>query len=265
MKRLIQITCILFISFQSFADQLTFVEKWQAEKAASYLQGEKYIISYCDCCNEKEAYLIKIENASFEPTGNMDTYCVRIRGKKIAEIKFSENQQISETQNISEPFNNTIDLAYTFAQVSGLAMPVGLILDFDMNSCLFFIGFPNKQNIEYPEYSGWFKQNIENSMISINSIYGSWNITAIYTKDEIKIVPFDVEKAQRFVFKPNGSFFTNVGNGESGNFEISNNKIILIIDPDNSRVENDVVLFNNTLYIKFNLPDKITLLKLTKS
>ena len=252
------------LSIRVYADQLELVEKWKAEKAASYLQNEEFVLYTCDCCENHTGFLISIDNVSFEPGYDNYLYTVRLKGRKVSKIEYDQKFTIINTVKMSEEFNSNIDLAYTYVVTNGSAIPIGLLMNFEMRSCMFILEFPNKLYLNNEQYSSWFTKYVTESYIDINNIYGSWRISKILNQREPIIIPVDADKTQRFVFKTNGTFFTNSGDGGSGNFSIKENFLTLKDDIENSTVVNKIALYNEKLFIKINLNSEDVLLELVK-
>lgn len=84
MKFLLALLCCVGFSLMSKADQLSFLSKEDATRAASFIQTQKWIYLYCGCCDYEKPVKIKPTKAAVAYTGTEDYYevIVTYKGKK---------------------------------------------------------------------------------------------------------------------------------------------------------------------------------------
>lgn len=120
MKKLI-LTLIIIASFSAApADQLAYITKDQAEKAAEFLKKEREVLLYCGCCDNDPATYITVTGISVKFTGYENYYEVIITGRK----------------NSGEELTVEADLAYVHVKRNGLAVAAGKILGFECDPCV---------------------------------------------------------------------------------------------------------------------------------
>jgi hypothetical protein len=70
MKKLILSLVTLFvIHAASFADQLAWLSKADADRAAAYIEGCKKLALYCGCCDNLSMEIIKVKGVEVKFTG----------------------------------------------------------------------------------------------------------------------------------------------------------------------------------------------------
>jgi hypothetical protein len=119
MKKSIFLLFALFLISNSLsADQLAYISKADAEKAAALIKG-KTIILFCGCCTDDEAVKVKILKTEVKYTGYEDYYEVIITYKNI------EGDEITVA----------IDLAYVWMKYKKTTQTVGKALNLEHDPC----------------------------------------------------------------------------------------------------------------------------------
>ena len=119
MKKIILITALLFVGLNSvFADQLAYLSKEDAEKAAELIQGKKVIL-FCGCCTGDQPIKVKVLKVEVRYTNYKDFYDIYITYK-------NENGDLT-----TEP----IDLAYTWVKLKKKSQTVGKVLGLKHDPC----------------------------------------------------------------------------------------------------------------------------------
>ncbi len=253
----------------SYADGIYDMEKWQAEKVLSYLQGEQFIISYCDCCKNFPMQIIEIENLNIEPSENR-LYQIRVRGSIIAIFSTDNLGRANNPKPSSKYYNELVTLNYTFVAKNnkgiGLAHAVGITTDASntqadsssqapqnadaFSSCQQFIDFPpaSLQVFEKnSKYIDWFNKRFE-KLDYDNLLIGSWKLR--YFFDNFGTVTNQNMPSWRFNFKSDKTYFTNVGDGETGKWFVQNDVLITLSDENNSVQEVPFFIDANLFKIK---------------
>jgi len=109
-------TCFLFTA--SFADQLAYLSKADADRAAEYIEKTKKIIFYCGCCDKAETEKIKVQGVEVKFTGYEQFYEVHVFYQYQKEIK-----------------SVAVDLAYVWVNIKGKIQTVGQVLGLAHNPC----------------------------------------------------------------------------------------------------------------------------------
>ncbi|MDX2359995.1 MAG: hypothetical protein QNK23_04245 [Crocinitomicaceae bacterium] len=131
MKKLLTIA-VLLVSFCSFADQLAYISKADAERAVEFISKKKKIYLFCGCCSIVEPKLVKVIEVSAKFTNYENYYEVYIKYK-------NENGEIVE-----EP----IDLAYVWFKKKKEYFTVGSKLGPDHDPCVELDDWDNPKHIE---------------------------------------------------------------------------------------------------------------------
>lgn len=119
MKRiLIFFSAFLFISQTSFADQLAYLSKADADRAASYIESVKKLALYCGCCDNQVSEVIKVKGAEVKFTGYEAFYEVFVMYSYQGELK-------------SVP----LDLAYAWVKIKGKVQTIASVLGLEHDPC----------------------------------------------------------------------------------------------------------------------------------
>ena len=119
MKKLILILSIFLFALNTvYADQLAYISKTDAEKAAKVLVGKKAIL-YCGCCQSDNQIKIKILSTEVRYTNYENFYEV----------------YISYINKNGEKITKPIDLAYVWIKDNGKVQTVGQILKLEHDPC----------------------------------------------------------------------------------------------------------------------------------
>jgi hypothetical protein len=113
---LVFISC--FMMQVSFADQLAWLSKADAQKGAEFIENAKKVIFFCGCCDKSAVEKIKVLGVEVKHTGTDEFY----------EIHVSYNYH-GETK--SAP----VDLAYVWVKTKGGLQTVGQALGMTCDPC----------------------------------------------------------------------------------------------------------------------------------
>jgi hypothetical protein len=113
----------LFIALLGFysplkADQLLLLSNDNAEKAAAFLNKQKQIILFCDCCDNLPPLKVNVAEAAVEKYKNLGTG-IRLKG----------------SDQFQHSINQFIDLAYVWVKQNGSALNLGLVMGMRCNPC----------------------------------------------------------------------------------------------------------------------------------
>lgn len=108
---------VLFSSV-SLADQLAYLSKSDAERAASFIQNSKKIGFYCGCCDNQILKVIKVRGVEVKHTGYEDYYEVFVTYRDHKEDK-----------------STPVDLAYVWIKLNGVLQTVGKALGLEHDPC----------------------------------------------------------------------------------------------------------------------------------
>jgi len=125
--RILLFGLILFgCSFAAQADQLAYLPKQDAEKAAEFIKTQEFIYLYCGCCDAHESP-VKIKPVSVEVryTNYEDFYQVV--------VTYEDASGAIQTE--------FTDLAYTWVKKKRKMLTVGAVMDFEHDRCH---SFPKK-------------------------------------------------------------------------------------------------------------------------
>jgi hypothetical protein len=224
MKKIITLI-LLFFTITLKADPIDAVEKWKAEKIASYLKDEKFIFEYCDCCGDK-LKVVSVESVSIEPA-DAKLYSVRVRGRVVYEFDTDVVGNLKNVQPKSELFNSIISINYTFIQQNAKAFTIDNVLNLGEwvnESCQYFVDLPSPENLastSNTKYFDWYYKTVSKDLNPISKLIGSWNINMINNKSAY------VENKVRYKFKSDNTYFTNMGQGTTGKYWIEKGMIVM--------------------------------------
>ena len=240
---------------KSKADGVTEIEKWQAEKINSYLQYESYVIAYCDCCEGDLVQVIQIENINIEPAQD-NLFQVRIRGKVISTFSADNLGRFADPKSSSKFYNELVSINYTFVPKNNKAMSIAVALGinsvggFDIINCQKFISIPNCNLSVFDgnsKYKEWYTKHIEALDYSA-LLLGSWKIFSVQNNYGMEIS--ETLPSWRINFKNNSTYFSNIGEGQSGTWAVTENELIMINEETGGANNTPFFLENDILYIK---------------
>lgn len=115
------ILLVLFSCFMlqvSFADQLAWLSKADAQRGAEYIEGAKKVIFFCGCCDKSAVEKIKVLGVEVKHTGTEEFY----------EIHVSYNYH-GEAKSVA------VDLAYVWVKTKDGLQTVGKMLGLEHDPC----------------------------------------------------------------------------------------------------------------------------------
>lgn len=119
MKKII-LCLLLFVSINSYADQLAFLTKEQAEKTVAFLKENSVnqAILWCACCSGDVMKKLTITKFYYRFTNYQNYYEVVFEG-------VLDNK----------PFSSSVDLAYVFLRSGSQAKCLGKLMNFQCDPC----------------------------------------------------------------------------------------------------------------------------------
>ena len=119
MKKYLFVLCVLFASY-SYADQLAYISKNDAEKAVEVISKLKKVYLFCGCCEMEKPIRAKLVKVYARYTGYEDYYEVVIdyindKGKTVTEA---------------------LDLAYVWRKKMGSFKTIGKLLNLEHDDCV---------------------------------------------------------------------------------------------------------------------------------
>ena len=121
MKKIILFALLIAFSKVSFADQLAYISREQAEETVTYFEDKdiKHVVLWCACCEYDPKVKVTISRIYYKYTGHEKYYEVHIAGKT------SGGKSIDEA----------VDLAYVHIKKNGKWYCLGKELGFECNPC----------------------------------------------------------------------------------------------------------------------------------
>ncbi|MFN0201575.1 MAG: hypothetical protein ACKVTZ_08650 [Bacteroidia bacterium] len=186
---------MLFFSFLSWADSITWMEKAEAESLMNILKNERFLFYYCDCCDLDGAEVVQISSLSIEPSDVVENlFSVKVVGTKVMSFSSDVNGNFSEPSFDNEPFQDWASLNYSMISKQGRGLPLANFLNYkteDIGSCLNFIYFPNPNDKElfemltsfptFKDYETWYSVNVM-PHFSARNLMGEWTVSEICLK-----------------------------------------------------------------------------------
>lgn len=250
-KNLTFVLMLLFNTYFCFADAITEMPKWQAEKIASYLEGEKYIFPYCDCCQLDPLQVVQYEKVSIEPFSE-NLYQVRLRGTLISTFTTDELGNSVEAKNTEKIYNDLVS-NYTFVSSEGKlinlfkAAGITMIDDSEIPNCQPFLNLPDPSKIGNQNYLSWYNKNVQKEDFD-KLVQGSWNLN--YIVSDGQNIYADIPK-WKMNLRENKTYFTTIGDGGTGVWRSDSDYIILKSDDSGKESKIPYQLLYNHLYMKF--------------
>lgn len=130
--RNILIIFTLFVAFTSQADQLAYLSKADAERAATEIKVGEILFMYCGCCSSVEPEKVKVIEVEVKYTGYEDYYEVIVKYEK-------ENGSI---------MSEGIDLAYVWKKKLFKYKTLGNLLNLEHDSCIYIKDWDDPKNVE---------------------------------------------------------------------------------------------------------------------
>jgi hypothetical protein len=120
MKKIILSLFTLFVfHFAGLADQLAYLSKADADRAANFLEKQKTVGIYCGCCDNDVLEAVEISGVEVKYTGYEQYYEVYIKYKSNDELK-----------------TVAVDLAYLWVNTKGIGIQtVGKALGLEHDPC----------------------------------------------------------------------------------------------------------------------------------
>ncbi len=122
MKKKLIIIFIIALTGISFADQLAWITKEQAEQTVQYFETKeiKQVVLWCACCDNDPKTLIEVIKVYYKPASDVNYYEVYIEGTNPL---------------IGAVFNQPVDLAYVHVKRGTKWRCLGKELKFECDPC----------------------------------------------------------------------------------------------------------------------------------
>lgn len=117
-KGILLLVVTSFLYTISFADQLAYLSKKDADRGAEFIEKIKKIALFCGCCDNAEVEKIKVKGAEVKFTGYEDYYEIHILYMYHGETK-----------------STPVDLAYVWVNMKGKIQTVGQALGLEHDPC----------------------------------------------------------------------------------------------------------------------------------
>ena len=182
MKKILALALACSLGFQAQADPHDCISQAQAEQLIAKLKTQKYLVDYCDCCDEVAgeydnnpdavgAQLVEMINFVIVPCDyDSERVSVKIIGNVIGysgvhKGKYHDTYSTASPMGLP-PFEENASLNYQFyLGKGGKALQLGNLLgnypdkvEGGTNSCTGLQGFPPPQELYNEEYEAWLKQ-----------------------------------------------------------------------------------------------------------
>lgn len=171
--RIFLIFCLLFLSFNAFADPWDDVTKEEAENVVAFLKQNPFILDYCDCCDIESVALLKVISVKIEKSDWKDgKYSVKTRVRKVADIPNTKNGglQLPEATPAygKDDFQITMNYTWVFNLETKKAAPLFDLVEYSGYSnrkpCASYTNYPNPFESEcdvFPaDYRDWYRLNV---------------------------------------------------------------------------------------------------------
>jgi|GEM_PF-309820 len=124
LQHLFLMAILLCLTTTLKADQLAYLSFKDADRAAQFIKTQKEVIDFCGCCDNANLTRIGVSNALPVYTGYEDFYEIHIEGYDLTDE--SSKHQIFKS----------IDLAYLYVNIDGVAYDVGQELGLECDPCI---------------------------------------------------------------------------------------------------------------------------------
>ncbi|MEM1296163.1 MAG: hypothetical protein AAGH89_12420 [Verrucomicrobiota bacterium] len=140
MKTILMICTVLgLLSKISFADQLAYISKADAERAAEHIEKQQLIVTYCSLCNSEPVELWHVQETKVAHTGYENYYEVIVKARRILTsarvFDSGQYQEPVELDYVGHPDSALeelkLDLAYIYTALEGAWFCVGKLLEMD--------------------------------------------------------------------------------------------------------------------------------------
>jgi hypothetical protein len=171
MRNIFFLLLVMLTAVSAKADAWDNLTHEQATKVVHFLEKNRFIIDYCDCCGAGEpSYLIKVESAEIVPCEwDKKKFSVLVKGRRIT--KFQVNAHGIDdyhTDALNEEVAYTVFMNYTFGFDHHMkwAVPLHKLVDYANNGPICFGAtiYPNPEDkgvkITDVDYITWYKKHI---------------------------------------------------------------------------------------------------------
>ncbi len=136
MKTLGILLGLLLMPAFGLADQLAYLSKADAERAAAYIETQRLMVSYCSLCNQEPVELWHVQEVKAAHTGYQNYYQVVVRARRILTSThvYNEGEYVEpvEFDYVGHPDSALeeleLDLAYVYSPSGGAWKCLGRIL-----------------------------------------------------------------------------------------------------------------------------------------
>ena len=119
-KKLILVLILILSINDTFADQLSYITKSQADTAIRVLKNQSKVLLWCACCDNDPKVIMKVKDIQLNVVGqNNEYYQIVVIGR----------------DNVGKEIKKEIDLAYTFILKNGQWYNLGQELKFKCDPC----------------------------------------------------------------------------------------------------------------------------------
>lgn len=140
MKTILTIWAVFgLFSTISVADQLAYISKAEAERAAKHIQSQQLMVSYCSLCNSEPVELWHVQETKVAHTGYENYYEVIVKARRILTSSrvydSGQYEEPIELDYVGHPDSALeelkLDLAYVYTASEGAWYCVGKLLEMD--------------------------------------------------------------------------------------------------------------------------------------
>ncbi|MBI3134008.1 MAG: hypothetical protein HYZ14_04960 [Bacteroidetes bacterium] len=118
-KFILSVITLFLVQSVSLADQLAYLSKADADRAAAFIENAKKVALFCGCCDNTEMEVIKVKGVEVKFTGYEQFYEVYVMYSYQGELK-----------------STPVDLAYVWVKTKGVGLQtVGQALGLAHDPC----------------------------------------------------------------------------------------------------------------------------------
>tara|TARA_R110002096_G_scaffold206192_9_gene392379 strand:- start:834 stop:1289 length:456 start_codon:yes stop_codon:yes gene_type:complete len=129
----------LLSTISTYADQLAYISKADAERAAEHIQDQQLIITYCSLCDNEPVELWHVQETKVAHTGYENYFEVIVKARRILTsarvFNSGEYTEPVELDYVGHPESALeelkLDLAYVYTASDGAWLCVGKLLEMD--------------------------------------------------------------------------------------------------------------------------------------
>ena len=182
MKKLILMTLSMMITHLLLADPWNNLTQAQAKATQAYLEGNPFILEYCDCCNSGDEYAAKVYLSKVISTKivtcdwSSEHFSLKAKVKTIAEVPYlndkPDTKAATRANDETTEREITITMNYTWGYnpTNKKAAPLFCMIPYDIygkkntnkGSCRPFTVFPNpakaRRVIRDRDYKKWYRK-----------------------------------------------------------------------------------------------------------